>query len=90
MKIDSFKETNYVYGAGNNPNTDQLPVAICTNEHMPNLHFIISKWVPTDEEIQMIVERKEIWLSVMGPSIAPMSIMTQHPFKEGGFTPIEI
>lgn len=90
MKIDSFKETNHVYGAGGNPNTEQLPVAISTNEQIPGAHFVISKWVPTEEEIQMILERKEIWVSVMGTAISPMCIMANNPFKEGGFVPVEL
>lgn len=47
MKPTSFKETNHVFGAGGNPNTDDLPVCVAEapqysgGEKIP---FIVSRW----------------------------------------------
>lgn len=92
MKSTSFKETNHVYGAGDNPNTDQLAVCICKNPEMSggqNIPFVVSKWKLSEEEVKLIQERGEIWISVMGSGIPPMLPMAHNPFTEGGFKPLE-
>lgn len=91
MTPTSFKETNLVYGAGDNPNTVQLPVAICTAEHTPGMVFILSKWKFTPEEVQYIVENQSMFLSVMGTSLSPIMPIAANPFDPPyGYKPLEL
>lgn len=90
MTPTSFKEVNQVYGAGGNPNTDQLPVAISTCDSTPEVPFVVSKWKPTPEELKLINERGEIWVAVMGTQLPPMAVVGYNPFTELDYKPIKL
>lgn len=90
MKPTSFKETNQVYGAGDNPNTDQLAVCIAYHPDNENIPSIISKWKLSPEEIERISETGELWLSVLGPGLPPMFPTVYNPFSEIGYVPKKI
>lgn len=42
---------------------------------------ITSCWEFTDEEIETITLTKRMWVTVLGHSLAPMSIQTSIPFQ---------
>lgn len=92
MKGTSFKETNRVFTAGGNPNTDQLPVCLAKiqydGEQEPT-NFIVTKFKLDKEEIDRIKETGELWICVMGQRLPPLLPTVYHPFKEHGFKPIE-
>lgn len=92
MKATLFKETNHIFGAGENPNTTDLPVCISLAPQYSeghNVPFIVSRWKVSQEEIEKINETGEIWISIMGASMSPIMPLAFHPFKELGFKPIE-
>jgi len=89
MNPTSFKETNQVLGAGDNPNTEQLPIAYCLNDQIPGRVFVVSKWKLSPEEIQRINETGELWISIMSTTIAPILPMVHNPFTEAGYEPIK-
>lgn len=99
MKATSFKETNQVLGAGNNPNTvdlpvADLPVAFSTTPDIPNAVFVVSKWKMTPEEHLHFLKTGEIWLSVMtsprSPTQPPVSLMVFNPFDHYNFESLDL
>ncbi len=90
MKPTSFKETNKVYGAGDNPNTDQLAVCIASREAENFTPTIISRWKIEPEELERINQTGEIWVTVMGVALPPISPTAWNPFDELGYTPLDI
>lgn len=89
MKSTSFKETNHVYGAGGNPNTDQLAVCVASHEDNGGAPSIISKFKLSKEEIERINETGELWVMVMGTSLPPICPSVWNPFDEIGYKPLE-
>ena len=92
MKPTSFPESNQVLGAGGNPNTEDLVIAVCLNEELSGgqkIPFIVSRWKLSPEELQKVQETGEIWISIMGTSMPPILPMVNHPFKEDTFKPLE-
>lgn len=87
MKPTSFKESNLVLGAGSNPNTDDLVVALSkdTEDH----YFVISRWKLSEEELKRINETGEIWLCIMGRTMPPVLPTVFHPFTEHQFKPLQ-
>ncbi len=90
MRPTSFKQTNKVYGAGDNPNTDQLAVCIAMHEDNAGIPTVISKWKLTEEEVKKISETRELWLTILGTSIPPISPTVYNPFSEHGYKPLEL
>ncbi|PSR54168.1 hypothetical protein AHMF7605_11865 [Adhaeribacter arboris] len=88
MKPVPFKESNLNLGAGDNPNTDDMPVAISKDgEEIP---FIVSCWKPTPEELAEINRTGEIWLATMGHRPPPIMAVGHNPFKHHGFKALEL
>jgi hypothetical protein len=90
MKPTSFKETNQVLMAGDNPNTDQLPVCYATNPEIPDRVFIVSRWKLSPEELERINETGELWISVMNRNMAPIMPTVFDPFYDHGYKPIDL
>ena len=91
MKPTSFKEVNKVLEAGDNPNTDQLPVCIAVRPLVEGAQvpFCLSKWKISDEELEKIIRDKTIYISVMGGRQRPIMPMAGDPFKDHEFVPID-
>lgn len=90
MKSTSFKETNRVYGAGDNPNTDQLAVCVASHPDNKGIPTILSKWKLSPEEIDRINKTGELWITVMGTALPPIGATVFDPFEEHGFEPLKI
>lgn len=91
MTPTSFKETNLVLDAGDNPNTDQLPVCIAKDpDYPPGICFIVSKWKLSPEELEEVNKTGEIWVSVMGHSTPPIMPLAVNPFEHLGYIPVPI
>jgi hypothetical protein len=90
MRPTSFKETNKVYGAGGNPNTDQLAVCLATHEDNGSIPTIISKWKLTEDEVKRVSETGEIWITVLGASLPPIAPVVYNPFTELNYKPITL
>lgn len=88
MKPTSFKESNLVMGAGNNPNTDDLVIARSVDRD--GTPFVISRWKLSPEELQRINETGDVWVCIMGTGMPPIMPTVFQPFTEHGFTPLEI
>lgn len=90
MKPVAFKESNFVIGAGNNPNTDQLPVVITENKQMSNGHPIMYIWSFIQLEpgdLELMQQRGGLWL-MSCPPVTPMQVTAYHPTKELGYVPV--
>lgn len=90
MRATSFKEVNKVIGKPSSmtdQECEQLALAVSTHpqERWPSL---ISKWLITDEEIEVINECKAIWAIVAGTNLPPMRLEAHHPFKSFGYEPL--
>lgn len=79
MKATSFPQFNINLGAGGNPNTNDLPVALCHCDcpEYQDVAFMFSCFKPNEEELALINKMGEIWLGVM------CSKPTPHPEYEG-------
>jgi hypothetical protein len=91
MKPTSFKETNHLLGAGNNPGTGDLPIArsLMDIEGRP-FPCIISCWKLSPEELELIQQTGKVWIAVMGVGSPPIMPMISHPFADLGIKPIDI
>lgn len=92
MQPTSFKQTNKVYTSGDNPNTDQLPVAVCLNTEQTGgeeIPLVVSCWKLSEQEIANIQRTGVMWIACMGgqPPIRPIA---EDPFVYHGYTPINI
>lgn len=94
MKATSFKETNIVLDAGNNPNTDQLPICIAEDKETPGVVFCVSKYKMSPEEREHFLEKGEVWLAVMAnvdqPTQPPVMLTAFNPFEHFGFRALDI
>lgn len=75
-------------GAGDNPNTGDLPFCRAIEPTIPGRVFLISCWQPTKEELERIIATGEIYIGIMGhPSYAtqpPVCVMGLNPFAKDG------
>jgi len=101
MKAITFPQFNRDLGAGDNPNTVNLPIAISLHpdpiyrpsEQAPKgVAFCISRWKLSPEELARIAERGEVWLGVMcppdRPTQPPVFLTVNNPFTEEGYEAI--
>lgn len=65
MNGTAFPQQNLNLGAGNNPNTVDLPVAICSHPGYEEVAFIFSCHKLSAEELKQINETGHIWLGIM-------------------------
>lgn len=87
MESDQFKEANCFLGTGDNPNTKGLPVAL--SKDSDNIPYVISRFKLTNEEMEVIKKRGEVWICIMGQNMPPVMPTVYHPFKDHGFTALE-
>lgn len=93
MRPVPFKESNLNMGAGDNPNTEDLPVAISLNSEMSEgrqIPFVVSCWKPTPEELAEINRTGEVWISTMGVPPPPVCLMGHNPFKFHGYAALDL
>lgn len=89
MKPEPFKEQNAMLGAGNNPNTSDMPVCLCGDPD--GIPFRVSKWKLTKEELDRINETGELWLGTMGyQPPPPVMVSVFHPFEDLGWIPAQL
>ena len=91
MQPQPFKEQNLLLGSGNNPNTEDMPVAVSRHSEIgggkiPNS---VSNWKLTPEELAKVNETGEIWLSTMGWPPPPITAMAFNPFTVHGYESLE-
>jgi hypothetical protein len=76
-------------GAGDNPNTGDLPYCVCTAKDTPGVVMLLSCWRPTDEELEALIKNREVYLAVMAspkrPTQPPVSVMGVNPIETGNF-----
>lgn len=91
MKPVGFKESNTILYAGDNPETDQLPIARSTHPLVEDgkMPFCISCWKLTPEELERIQETGVVYLAVMGMTQPPVLVMVSNPFTEVGYEAIQ-
>lgn len=87
----SFKETNHLLGAGNNPGTGDLPIArsVMDIEGRP-VPCIVSCWKLSPEELAEVQRTGRIWVAVMGVGQPPILPMALNPFTEHGIKPLDL
>ncbi len=87
MQPIKFDQVNMTLRAGENPGTDDMPVALASWEQIPNQMFYVSKWQLSPEELKQVNETGCIFISVMHtpPPIMPLA---ENPFDQMGFKPL--
>lgn len=88
MKPTTFKQANLLLGAGNNPNTNDMPVMVAQNREMSDgkdVDFVVSRWKLSEKDLKRINETGYIHLSIMG-SPPPVYLFTEEPL-DIGFVP---
>lgn len=69
---------NRVLGAGGNPNT--VPLAI-RDEVQDGIHYVISFWKPSADELAMLQAGGTVALWIMGRTMPPAYLGTEPPDK---------
>lgn len=101
MRPTTFPQFNFNLGAGNNPNTDDLPIAISesTVKEEEGVAFLVSKYKLEPMEIDRVVKTGEIWLAVMTTkprqdtngklhltnTMPPVLLTAENPFEDGTY-----
>jgi hypothetical protein len=74
----------------NNPNTGELPRAVCIDRHTPGVVAILSCWEPSVIELEEIVRTGKVYVAVMAPfdrpTQAPIWVLGANPIESGQFT----
>lgn len=91
MNPIEFKEQNLLLGAGDNPNTDDMPVAVSTQEFTGDsiLHSV-SCWQLSPEELAEIQRTGVLWLSTMGWPPPPIVCMSHNPFDTHNYKALDL
>jgi len=87
MQFTDFPERNHVLGAAkeDEAHVGALPVHLGVErfEDGREVPTITSKWVPTEADIQALMNGGGIWLTMFGVSHPPVRVSTQYPFNFG-------
>lgn len=77
-------------GAGDNPNTYDLPRCVALDADTPTVCYSVSCWEPSEEELAAIIRDKRVYLSVMSsklrPTQPPVCVLGINPFDAGFYT----
>ena len=93
MKPIPFKESNINLGAGENPNTGDMPCALstCPPSTGDNIPYAVSCWKLEPDELEEINRNGGvIYLANMGWPPPPISAMVHNPFKMHGYEAVDI
>lgn len=92
MQPVNFEQSNINLLAGNNPNTDDMPVAICENSELSNgqnIVYAVSVWQLSPEELAEVNRNGgKIFASQMGWPVPPLSLLAFDPFANYGYKPL--
>jgi len=84
MKPDQFEQAyDKKLGAGDNPNTGDLPYRIGADPQTPGPVFCVSCWELSEEELANVMKTKRVFVAVM----AHPEHRTQPPIAVHGFNP---
>ena len=72
-------------GAGDNPNTGDLPYVVARDPNTPGPVMLVSCWKLSPEELARVIETGEVYVAVM----AHPEYRTQPPISLHGFNPFE-
>lgn len=91
MKSTSFKETNQIMKAGNNPGTNDIPICRAVQQiEGQNMHTIVTKFKLSPEELERINETGELWVTILGVSMPPILPTVLNPFTELGYKALDL
>lgn len=90
MEPIPFKQQNRLLGAGDNPNTVGMPIAVSRTPDTPFRNHTVSCWKLTPEEIAEITCTGVLWVSNMAWPPPPVQIMAYDPFVYYSFTPLPV
>jgi hypothetical protein len=75
-------------GAGNNPNTGDLPRCVAVDPNTPGVVMIVSCWEPSPAEWEIMKRDKKIYIGVMASPQAqtqpPICVIGANPFTALG------
>jgi hypothetical protein len=93
MQPIPFEEATHILGAGNNPNTGDMPVVTAIDPQNEGYGLVISCWEPTVEELAELIKNKKVYIGVMcnvtTPTQPPVSLMAFNPFVHHGFLALQ-
>jgi hypothetical protein len=87
MKAVEFEEAyDKKLGAGDNPNTNDLPYCRAVSKDAPGVVFLMSAWEPSPVELERIIAGGKVYIGVMAsatlPTQPPICVMGANPFTE--------
>ncbi len=81
MLPGDFPQVNKTYVKPDTMSDDEcMPLLTHTGFDQSGNAVIISKWIPTDEDIERIKNGSGIWLIVVGVNLPPVTVQTECPF----------
>ncbi len=93
MQPIPFEEATHILGAGNNPNTGDMPVVTAIDPQNEGYGLVISCWEPSVEELAELIKNKKVYIGVMcnvsTPTQPPISLMAFNPFVHHGFLALQ-
>lgn len=89
MKAIKFEEANDVLNAGDNRNTNDLPI-FRGKEPIQGIKTVTSCWELEADELNRLSNSGRIYLTVLGYTHPPLFISSINPMEEKWVVPIEI
>ncbi len=79
----SFPEQNCVFTKPESMTDDECSsLPVFKGQWPDGSPCIVSVWQLSDEELQQVVETKQVYLSIYGHGMPPVSLFTENPFSQ--------
>lgn len=76
-----FLESNFTFGKPVDMTDEQCSsLRVWKGISTDGFHTIVSKWMPSKEDIENINRGEGIYLSITGHGMPPVSLQTENPF----------
>ncbi len=82
MEACSFDESNGVLGKPDSMSDAECQALSVWRGTCKGLPLVVSCWKLTTEEWEEIRKTGRIWLQVIGESMPPVALTTQHPWRK--------
>jgi hypothetical protein len=81
MLPTSFPEQNFAFNRPTDMTDEECSsLPVWRGEDANGLPVIISKWMPSEEDIEAINRGESIYLQIVGNGMPPVCLFTENPF----------
>lgn len=82
MLPTTFPQSNFVFTKPKDMTDEQcMSLPVCNTKDQEGFPVIISCWKLSKEDLETINKTGEIWLSITGRGMPPVSLFTENPFN---------